>query len=468
MTHPTPPSVLTPTIFREYDIRGVVETHITPEVARLVGQAFGTRVRMAGGETICVARDGRLSSPALVASLMEGLRTTGLAVIDVGLGPTPYAHFSARFLSAHAMIMVTGSHNPGDQNGFKMSLHHKPFWGEDVAELHTRIQARDFMEGRGAYEEVVFQDAYVDFLVDDFMAHYPDRRELRIAWDPGNGASGEIVEALIERLPGTHFVINSDIDGHFPAHHPDPTVAKNLTQLQALVLEEKCDLGVAFDGDGDRIGVVDQDGHILWGDDIMELFAAEVLKEHPGVPIIADVKASQSLFDTIERLGGEPIMWKTGHSLIKSKMLETGALLAGELSGHIFFADRYFGYDDALYAALRLVGICATMPASLAQWNAARPKRFATPELRFGCADKNRFDIVARIANKVRAKGLEMSDLDGVRVRDAHGWWLLRASNTQDLLVARAEATDAVHLERLKDALSLFLKEEGLTLDLPS
>lgn len=457
---------LNPTLFREYDIRGVVgESHITPEFARLVGQAYGTRVRLADGETICVARDGRLSSPSLISPLVEGLRATGLHVFDAGLGPTPYAHFASRMLGAHAMIMVTGSHNPGDQNGFKMSLHHKPFWGEDVLELHTRITKGDFIHGAGSYEEAPCHGAYVDFLIDDFMAHYPKARELRIAWDPGNGASGEIVEALVARLPGTHFVINSPIDGHFPAHHPDPTVAKNLTQLQELVAKESCDLGFAFDGDGDRIGAVDATGKILWGDDMMELYAAEVLKEHPGAPIIADVKASQALFDTIARLGGEPIMWKTGHSLIKSKMQESGALLAGELSGHIFFADRYFGYDDALYAALRLLGICATTKRTLAHWNATRPPRFATPELRFACQELNRFDVVARIAQEVRAKGLDMSDLDGVRVKSEQGWWLLRASNTQDVLVARAEGRTAAQLQALTDELAGFLKEEGLSLD---
>jgi len=455
-------------IFREYDIRGVVGSQITPDTAFDVGRAFGSTVRKQGGNSICLGRDGRLSSPELAARLVQGLLTTGLQVKDVGIGPTPYAHYASRHLNTDAMIMVTGSHNPGDQNGFKMALHHQAFWGQEVQDLKKRIQLQNYTHGLGTYEERDLLSVYVRFLVDDFAAHYPQAKALKVAWDPGNGAAGYATSLLIKNLPGEHFLINETIDGAFPAHHPDPTVAKNLVQLQSLVQENACDLGIAFDGDGDRIGVVDGDGRILWGDDIMELFAKEVLDNHPGTCIIADVKASDHLFDAVRAMGGNALMWKTGHSLIKTKMRETGALLAGELSGHIFFADRYFGYDDALYAALRLLGICSSGQQSLTQWSRARPERFSTPELRFVCEAQNRFEVVKRISETVRDQGLMVDETDGVRVRGENGWWLLRASNTQDVLVARAEATSCAHLEDFLTLITRLLLKEGVSFDAQS
>ena len=451
-------------IFREYDIRGVVGSQITPGTAFDIGRAFGSKVREQGGSSICVGRDGRLSSPELAERLVQGLMSTGLHVKDVGIGPTPYAHYASRQLNTHAMIMVTGSHNPGDQNGFKMALHHQAFWGKDVQDLKKRIQQQAFVHGTGTYEEIPLLNFYVRFLAEDFATHYPQAVSMRVAWDPGNGAAGYATSLLIKSLPGEHFIINETIDGAFPAHHPDPTVPANLIQLQELVKENACDLGIAFDGDGDRIGVVDGDGRILWGDDIMELFAKEVLESHPGTCIIADVKASDHLFDAVRAMGGDALMWKTGHSLIKTKMRETGALLAGELSGHIFFADRYFGYDDALYAALRLLGICSG-DVSLTQWSRARPERFSTPELRFACETQDRFEVVKRISEMVRAQGLSVDETDGVRVRGENGWWLLRASNTQDVLVARAEATSSVHLEGFLTLIAGLLISEGVTFE---
>lgn len=452
-------------IFREYDIRGVVGPEITEDGAFLIGKAFGSVVKEAKGARVCVGRDGRLSSPALFQQLTQGLLTTGVTVIDVGIGPTPYTNFCARHLDTDAMMMVTGSHNPGDQNGFKMALFHKAFWGEQVRALKDRIDEERFVQGDGTFTAQALQEAYVDYLVKDFKDHYSQGRPLTVAWDPGNGAGGDIVEALTKRIPGTHYVINAPIDGTFPAHHPDPTVAKNLVELQALVKEKNCDLGLAFDGDADRLGVVDGDGTILWGDEFMELFAKEVLLAKPGACIIADVKASETLFDAVRAMGGDALMWKTGHSLIKTKMYETGSPLAGELSGHIFFADRYFGFDDALYAGLRLLGICATSDQSLAQWNRARPKRFGTPELRLPCVTKDRFDVVNEVAALARKQGLAVDETDGVRVKNNHGWWLVRASNTQDLLVARAESLTPEGLEVLVSTLKELLIPHGVSFD---
>jgi phosphomannomutase len=437
-------------IFREYDIRGVVGPEITEDGAFLIGKAFGSVVKEAKGARVCVGRDGRLSSPALFQQLTQGLLTTGVTVIDVGIGPTPYTNFCARHLDTDAMMMVTGSHNPGDQNGFKMALFHKAFWGEQVRALKDRIDEERFVQGDGIFIAQALQEAYVDYLVKDFKDHYSQGRPLTVAWDPGNGAGGDIVEALTKRIP---------------AHHPDPTVAKNLVELQALVKEKDCDLGLAFDGDADRLGVVDGDGTILWGDEFMELFAKEVLLAKPGARIIADVKASETLFDAVRAMGGDALMWKTGHSLIKTKMYETGSPLAGELSGHIFFADRYFGFDDALYAGLRLLGICATSDQSLARWNRARPKRFGTPELRLPCVTKDRFDVVKEVGALARKQGLAVDETDGVRVKNNHGWWLVRASNTQDLLVARAESLTPEGLEVLVSTLKELLIPHGVSFD---
>jgi phosphomannomutase len=287
-------------------------------------------------------------------------------------------------------------------------------------------------------------------------------RALRVVWDPGNGSSAEIVKKLVARLPGTHFVINGTIDGTFPAHHPDPTVAKNLEQIIAEVAREKADLGIAFDGDGDRIGVVDDEGHILFGDQLMIVLARDVLKQKPGGTIIADVKASQVLFDEIAKAGGNPLMWKTGHSLIKAKMAETGSPLAGEMSGHIFFADKWYGFDDAPYSAVRLLGIVARMQGKLSAVRAALPQVINTPELRFDCSDTRKFGVIQEVKDRLAAAGAKVQDVDGVRVLTEDGWWLLRASNTQAVLVARAEATTEAGLERLKVQIARQLEASGL------
>lgn len=449
--------------FREYDIRGVVGTDITTDLAYYIGRAFASEVLETGGQKICVGRDGRPSSPQLSKSLIQGLIETGLDVYTLEVGPSPMTYFAAHTLSMDAAIMVTGSHNPGDQNGFKMILKGGSFWGQQVQKLYERIATNTLapLTSLGRLQETRIFDAYVSYLAKSYHDFYKDKRPLRVAWDPGNGAAGEVVAALVQRLPGEHFVIHDTIDGTFPAHHPDPTVAQNLVDLQNLVLDKQCDLGVAFDGDGDRLGVVDGSGKILWGDEFLILLAEEVLKDRPGAPIIADVKASQSFFQAVQQAGGTPVMWKTGHSLIKSKMKETGAPLAGEMSGHIFYADRYFGFDDGMYAALRLIGICASREYSLSDWNCQRPTRFNTPEIRFSCDGYDKFAIVQDVTEALKQANITIDLTDGVRVVTQEGWWLLRASNTQDVLVIRAESTTQKGLETLVGTLKKYLSPFG-------
>ncbi|HEY0523434.1 MAG TPA: phosphomannomutase/phosphoglucomutase [Stellaceae bacterium] len=448
-----------PTILREYDIRGVVGETLSEADAEAIGRAFAVVVAEKGGGSVVVGYDGRLSSPGLEAALVKGLSESGMRVVRIGLGPTPMSYFAAFTLDVDAGIMITGSHNPSDYNGFKMTLRKKSFFGKDIQRLGQIAAEGRFRSGRGAVENrSVFED-YIARLAKDYDG---GTRELTVAWDPGNGATGDVLVELTRRLPGRHVLINEKIDGTFPAHHPDPTEPKNLTQLQALVAERKADLGIAFDGDGDRIGVVDGQGRILWGDQLMVILARDIVKASPKATIIADVKASQVLFDEIARMGGTPLMWRTGHSLIKTKMAETGAPLAGEMSGHIFFADRYYGYDDALYAAVRLLGIVARGGESIAQLRDRLPEVINTPELRFSCSDTRKFAVIEEVRARLRDAGADMSDIDGVRVNTPDGWWLLRASNTQDVLVARAEARSDDGLARLKGLLADQLKASGI------
>ncbi len=449
-----------PTVLREYDIRGIVGETLSEEDARAVGRAFATLVRRRGGRRrISVGYDGRLSSPAFEAALVEGLVAGGVDVVRIGLGPTPMLYFSVFHLDTDGGMVVTGSHNPPDQNGFKMMIGKKAFFGGDIVELGRIAAGGDYASGEGSVEDRPVFDDYVARLAAD----HAGESALKVAWDAGNGAAGTAMARLTERLPGTHVLLNEAIDGTFPAHHPDPTVADNLAQLIDTVKAQGCDLGVAFDGDGDRIGVVDERGRILWGDQLMAIFAADVLGRHPGATIIADVKASQVLFDEVTRLGGVALMWRTGHSLIKSKMAETGSPLAGEMSGHIFFADGYYGFDDALYAAVRLLSIVARADESLGAMRDRLPAVVNTPELRFACADERKFTVVDEIRRRLATAGAEFSDIDGVRVKTADGWWLLRASNTQAVLVARCEAFDEAGLARLKGDLAAALEASGIT-----
>ncbi len=445
------------TLLREYDMRGVVGDTLNAADAHAIGRSFGTIIRRSGGNRVAVGYDGRLSSPMMEEAVVAGLVATGCHVLRIGLGPTPMLYFAAYQLEADGAVQITGSHNPPDYNGFKFMAHGAPFYGSAIQQLGTLAANGDWIDGDGASEQADVFDAYVNRLV----AGYRGGAQ-RVAWDAGNGAAGAVVEALVARLPGEHFTIFTDIDGHFPNHHPDPTEEQNLADLKALVAQKQCDFGVAFDGDGDRIGAIDSKGRVIWGDQLLQIYAEMVLMDRPGATIIADVKASEALFDRVRALGGVPMMWKTGHSLIKAKMKETGSPLAGEMSGHIFFADRYYGFDDALYAAVQLMEAPTLLGRSVTALRGAMAPMVNTPELRFQVDESRKFAAVAEILERLAETGARVDRTDGARVRTADGWWLLRASNTQDVLVARAEARDKAGLVRLVAEIDEQLAASGI------
>lgn len=447
-----------PTILREYDVRGIVGDTISAADSHAIGAAFGSRLIAAGGRSVVVGLDGRPSSPELEDALVRGLKGCGLCVIRIGVGPTPMLSFAAATLPADGGVMITGSHNPTEYNGIKMTLMGKPFYGSDIQSLAEIATLDTVSSAIGSVETADLRDVYANRLAEAC----PAVSALSVGWDPGNGAACDVLDRLLTRLDGRHHVINGVIDGSFPNHHPDPTVLSNLRQLQSLVAERDCALGIAFDGDGDRIGVVDEKGRVLHADQLMVIYAGEVLAEQAGAPIIADVKSSQVLFDEISRLGGRPVMWKTGHSLIRAKMLELCAPMAGEMSGHIFFADHYHGFDDALYAAMRLLAIIDRSGRSLAEFYDRMPHIVNTPELRFFCPESRKFAVVEEVRVRLTRSGAEVNTTDGVRVRRDGGWWLLRASNTQDVLVARCEASDEVILSALKAEIVEQLGASGL------
>ena len=450
---------LDPTILREYDIRGIVGSTLNPEDVTAIGRAFAAMIVRDGGETIAVGYDGRHSSPQLEAALVEALAASGLKVLRVGLGPTPMLYYAAHTLGTDAGAMVTGSHNPPDYNGIKMIQGRRSVFGERIGELGRLAAEGDFVSAAGSVTERPVAEEYVARLRQGFTGERP----LNVAWDAGNGATGEVLQHLVSSLPGRHLLLNEDIDGDFPAHHPDPTVEENLEQLKRAVLGEGCDLGLAFDGDGDRIGVVDSKARVVLGDQLLAILAADVLGHLPGATIIADVKASQMLFDEIARLGGTPLMWKTGHSLIKDKMAETGSPLAGEMSGHICFGHRYYGFDDALYTALRLLSIVSAATGGLDRLLDALPVMVNTPEVRIPCPEERKFRVVEEVKERLEAiAGITVNDIDGVRVGNEDGWWLLRASNTQGVLVVRCESGTEQGLQRLKRAVAAQLEASGV------
>ncbi len=446
-----------PTSLREYDIRGLVGDTLTAADALAIGRSFGTVIRRAGGRRVAVGYDGRTSSPGFAAALVEGLNAAGVDAVRIGIGPTPMLYFAVYELGCDGGVMITGSHNPPAYNGFKMMLNDRPFFGADIQALGRMAAAGDWDSGAGGSEDVAIMDRYVDRLVQDF-----DGGAFTIAWDCGNGVAGPVVEKLVKRLPGTHHLLFTEVDGNFPNHHPDPTEEKNLADLKRVVAEKGCDFGVAFDGDADRLGAIDGRGRVVWGDQLLGILAEPVLQALPGATIIADVKASQALYDRIAELGGRPLMWKTGHSLIKAKMKEVDSPLAGEMSGHIFFKHQWYGFDDGIYAAVRLIRAVTQLGGSLTALKDAMPAMVNTPELRFQSSEARKFAVVAEVLARLKAAGATVDETDGARVTTPDGWWLLRASNTQDVLVARVEARDTAALARLQADLDAALAESGV------
>ena len=453
MTH-----VFNPTILREYDIRGIIDETLSDADAYAIGRSFGTCLIRAGGETAAVGYDGRVSSPVLEMALVRGLTECGIDVIRIGMGPTPMLYYAEAALDhVDGGIEITGSHNPANYNGFKMVLQGRPFFGADIVQIGEMAAAGDWADGEGTATEFDIIDQYVARLLEAA----PDKA-FRIGWDTGNGAAGPVVEKLTKLLPGEHHLLFTEVDGNFPNHHPDPTDETNLADLRKLVAERNLDFGLAFDGDGDRIGAIDGQGRVIWGDQLLQIYAEDVLADVPGATIIADVKASQALFDRVTALGGKPLMWKTGHSLIKSKMKETGSPLAGEMSGHIFFKHQYYGFDDAIYAAVRLIAASAKLGKSVTELRGEMPEMINTPEMRFQVDEAHKFAVIDEVLARLSSDGADVNNTDGARVNTADGWWLLRASNTQDVLVARAEASSEEGLERLMAQIDAQLAASGL------
>ncbi len=453
-----------PTVLREYDIRGIIGETLGPDDARAIGRSFATLLKRAGGSKVAVCYDGRVSSPILESALVEGLNASGCDVVRVGMGATPMLYYAAASADdVDGGIQITGSHNPANYNGFKMVFQGRPFFGEDILTIGRMAEAGDWIDGLGRAEDREILDEYIDRLVAGFGdIDQSALAGLKVGWDNGNGAAGPALEKLAARLPGEHHLLYTDVDGNFPNHHPDPTVEANLEDLRALVAEKNLDFGVAFDGDGDRIGAIDGEGRVIWGDQLLMIYAEDLLQRMPGSTIIADVKASRALFDHVAAHGGKPVMWKTGHSLIKSKMKETGSPLAGEMSGHVFFADDYYGYDDALYAGVRLITAAARLGKSVTELRGAMPNMINTPEMRFQVDESRKFAAIDEVKERLANSPAQVDGTDGVRVTTDDGWWLLRASNTQDVLVARAESESEAGLERLMAQIDEQLAASGL------
>src|SRR5580698_3148199 len=446
--------MLKPTIFREYDIRGVAETELASADVVQLGQALGTLLQRKSGPRINLGCDCRLSSPRLHDALLEGLIAVGCDVTDVGVVPTPLLYFSAVHLKADGGIMITGSHNPAEFNGFKTVCGSGTLHGETIQEVRKLIETGDYASGAGTHKTIDVSDAYLDAVAPQFQ--FP--RRIKVVADAGNGTAGPVVHRLLQRLNCDVTELFFDMDGLFPNHHPDPTMPANLKHLQDAVKEHHADLGIAFDGDSDRIGAVDENGEVIYGDMLLLIYGREILTRKPGATFIGEVKCSQLLYDELKRLGGNPIMYKTGHSLIKAKMKEEHAELAGEMSGHMFFADRYFGYDDALYAACRLMEIVAHSGKPLSAQMAGLPKLVSTPEIRVDCPDEVKFQVVERVSERLKETHNVIS-VDGVRVRFEHGWGLLRASNTQPVLVMRFEAPNEKLLESYRHEVESALEQ---------
>ena len=436
---------INPQIFREYDIRGVVNKDLTPDVVRILGKGFGTHMAQLGRKELVVGRDGRLSSEIYKEALIEGLTSTGCNVVNIGLCPTPVYYFSIFHLDKDGGMMITGSHNPPEFNGFKVSVGKSTIFGEEIQNLRQLIDEGKFIVGKGNVSQEEIIRPYHHYIKKNILIE----KKMRVVIDAGNGTAGILAGPLLRDLGCEVEELYCEVDGRFPNHFPDPTIPGNLKDLIDRVKKLRADVGIGYDGDADRIGVVDDQGNIIWGDQLMILFAREILKYKKGASFVAEVKCSQNLFDDIEKHGGKAMMWRTGHSLIKEKMKEEKAALGGEMSGHIFFADRYFGYDDAIYASCRLIELLSKTDQKLSQLLSDVPKTFITPEIRVDCPDEIKFKVVEKVKEVLR-KDYPIIDVDGVRVKFEDGWGLVRASNTQPVLVLRFEALTEKRLQIIR------------------
>lgn len=438
---------MNPDIFREYDIRGVAERDLTDDVVNCIGKAYGAYARSKGKENIVVGRDCRLSSPRLHKVLGDALLSTGLNVTDIGICPTPVFYFSLYHLEKDGGLHITGSHNPPDQNGFKICIDKSTIFGEEIQKLKKICQAGDFADGKGKYDTREIIPEYQRFVIDRIKIEKP----LRVIVDAGNGTAGPVAPKIMRDLGCEVEEMYCEMDGRFPNHHPDPTVPKYIEEIINRTRHERFDCGIAYDGDADRLGIIDDKGNILWGDQLLILFAREILSRKPGSVVISEVKSSKVLFDDIAKHGGKPIMWKTGHSLIKEKMRETKAEVAGEMSGHIFFADRYLGFDDAIYSSCRLLEIISKSDKPLSEMLSDVPTVYSTPEIRMECPEDIKFKVVGELTRRFKENGYDVIDVDGARVTFEDGWGLVRASNTQPVLVLRFEATSEKRRDEIRN-----------------
>ena len=444
------------TILREYDIRGIFEKDLNLIDALFLGKSFATLLKKKKLKNVVIGYDGRISSLKIEKELVKGLLSKGIKVYKIGLVPTPLLYFSMYSSKLDSGIMITGSHNPPSYNGFKMLLKNKNIFGKDILDIAKISSKGEFCKNKkGKVKKISMMNKYLLFLINSANI----KKNVKVAWDPGNGSSGKIISYLTKKLNGKHYLINEKIDGTFPAHHPDPTVLKNLKQLINLVKKKKCDFGFAFDGDGDRLGVVDDKGKIIFADKIVAFLAKDVLLGKPNSKIILDIKSSQIVFNEIKKLKGRPIFWKTGHSLIKEKMKEIKATFAGEMSGHIFFADKYYGFDDAIYASIRFLNLFSDSNKSLSKIFNNMEKSFNTPELRFNSTETEKFMIVKKLKKILKKEKKKFIAIDGVRYSTKEGWWLVRASNTQNIIVARCEAYSKENLNKVKLNLRKNLKK---------
>ena len=449
------------TILREYDIRGIIEKDLHFYDSLYLGKSFATFINNLKLKNIVIGYDGRKTSPKLEKHLFDGLISKGIKVYRIGLVPTPLLYYSMYKLKLDGGIMVTGSHNPPNYNGFKIVLRNKSIIGKDILNIAKISSEGKFSKDiKGIEVKKSMSNNYLNFLLK--LIKIPE--DIKVAWDPGNGAAGKIIYDLTKKINGNHYLINYKIDGNFPSHHPDPTIPKNLKQLIKLVKDKKCDVGFAFDGDGDRLGVVDNKGNIIWSDIVVAFLARDVLKKKPNAKIILDIKTSQVVFDEIKRLKGIPILWKTGHSLIKKKMKEIKSVFAGEMSGHIFFGDSYYGFDDAIYASIRFLNLYSKIGQPLSEILNKIPKSYTTPELRFPTSEKEKFVIIDKLRHKLKKEKKDYIGIDGVRYTTKDGWWLVRASNTQNIIVGRCESFNKKDLRKIKENLKKNLNDCGFTI----